>query len=227
MNTGKEAYKSKNGLITTIAAGVGNKPSYVLEGSVFTGGAVIQWLRDGLRVISESSEVEHHAAKVQNSGGVYMVPAFTGLGSPHWDMYARGCIIGITRGTTQEHLMRAALESIAYQSYDMICAMEHDTGMKTTELKADGGASVNKLLMQFQADISAIRVCLPEISESTALGAAYLAGLAVGVWKNIDELKNKWRCKVSYEPKVDEQKRSALLKGWNKAIGRSLDWAEE
>jgi len=227
MNTGKEAYNSKNGLITTIAAGVGDKPSYVLEGSVFTGGAVVQWLRDGLRVITESRDVEYHAAKVENSGGVYLVPAFTGLGSPHWDMYARGCIIGITRGTKQEHLIRAALESIAYQSYDMICAMESDTGFEIAELKADGGASVNKLLMQFQADISAMRVCLPEISESTALGAAYLAGLAVGVWKDLAELKQKWRCKVSYDPQMDEEKRKNLLKGWNKAVGRSLNWAEE
>ena len=227
MNTGKDAYSSKNGLITTIAAGVGNKPSYVLEGSVFTGGAVIQWLRDGLRVIPESRDVEYHASKVESSGGVYLVPAFTGLGSPHWDMYARGCIIGITRGTTREHIMRAALESIAYQSFDMICAMENDTGFEITELKADGGASVNKLLMQFQADISAMKVCLPEISESTALGAAYLAGLAVGVWKSTDELKHLWRCKIMYDPHFSEEKRTTLLKGWNKAVGRSLNWAEE
>jgi len=226
MNTGNQAYDSKNGLITSIAAGICDKPTYILEGSVFTGGAVVQWLRDGLRFISESSEVENHAEKVENSGGVYLVPAFTGLGSPYWDMYARGCIVGITRGTTQEHIMRAALESIAFQSYDMICAMENDTGFEINELKADGGASVNKLLMQFQADISAMRVTLPTVSESTALGAAYLAGIAVEVWKDLDELRKLWRSEKTYEPKMDEEKRTTLLEGWNKAVSRSLAWAE-
>jgi len=227
MNTGKHAYKSKNGLITTIAADAGDKPSYALEGSVFTGGAVVQWLRDGLRVIPESRDVEYHASKVENAGGVYMVPAFTGLGSPYWDMYARGCIIGITRGTTREHIMRAALESIAYQSYDMIRAMENDVGLEITEFKADGGASVNKLLMQFQADISAMRVIIPKVSESTALGAAYLAGLSVGVWKDTDELKQHWHCEKTYEPNMDEEKRIMGLNGWNKAVGRSLNWTGE
>jgi len=226
MNTGKDAYHSKNGLITTIAAVAGKIPSYALEGSVFTGGAVVQWLRDGLRVIPESRDVEYHAAKVENAGGVYLVPAFTGLGSPYWDMYARGCIVGITRGTTREHIMRAALESIAYQSYDMIRAMENDTGVGITELRADGGASVNDLLMQFQADISAMRVCRPKVSESTALGAAYLAGLAVGVWKDTDELRRIQQCDVTFTPQMDESCRTALLKGWNKAVGRSLDWVE-
>ena len=227
MNTGKEAFSSKNGLITTIAADIGDKPSYALEGSVFTGGAVVQWLRDGLRVIPESRDVEYHASKVKDAGGVYLVPAFTGLGSPYWDMYARGCIVGITRGTTREHIMRAALESIAYQSYDMINAMESDTGIEIAELRADGGASVNNLLMQFQADISTMRVCRPMISESTALGAAYLAGLALDVWKSLEELKHKWRCDITFTPKMDEENRKALLKGWNKAVGRSLDWVEE
>jgi len=227
MNTGKEAFSSKNGLITTIAADIGDKPSYALEGSVFTGGAVVQWLRDGLRVIPESRDVEYHASKVKDAGGVYFVPAFTGLGSPYWDMYARGCIVGITRGTTREHIMRAALESIAYQSYDMINAMESDTGIEIAELRADGGASVNNLLMQFQADISTMRVCRPMISESTALGAAYLAGLALDVWKSLEELKHKWRCDITFTPKMDEENRKALLKGWNKAVGRSLDWVEE
>jgi len=227
MNTGSEAYHSKSGLITTIAAGVGDKPSYVLEGSVFSGGAVIQWLRDGLHFITESKEVENHAESVKDTGGVYLVPAFTGLGSPYWDMYARGCIVGITRGTTREHIMRAALESIAYQSYDMLKAMESDTGIKITELKVDGGASVNNLLMQFQADISDKKVCRPTISESTALGAAYLAGLAVGVWKNPDELKKQWRCEKTFKPQMEADKRTTLLKGWSKAVGRSLDWAED
>ena len=227
INTGNEAYQSKSGLITTIAAGFGDKPIYALEGSVFSGGSVIQWLRDGLRLIPESRDVEYHASKVKNAGGVYLVPAFTGLGSPYWDMYARGCIIGITRGTKCEHIMRAALESIAYQSYDMLKAMENDTGIKINELKVDGGASVNNLLMQFQADISNKRVCRPVISESTALGAAYLAGLAVGVWKNPDELKKLWRCEKTFKPQMETEQRMALLKGWNKAVGRSLDWAED
>ncbi|MCL2819564.1 MAG: glycerol kinase GlpK [Oscillospiraceae bacterium] len=226
MNTGNEAYTSKNGLITTIAASNSNKPSYALEGSVFTGGAVVQWLRDGLKIITESHEVEEHAAKVENSGGVYFVPAFTGLGSPYWDMYARGCIIGITRGTTQEHIMRAALESIAFQSNDMIKAMENDTGMQIPEIKADGGASVNKLLMQFQADISAKNVRLPKISESTALGAAYLAGLATGVWQNTDELKTQWQPAKTFTPQISEQKRTTSLQNWTKAITRTLNWAE-
>jgi len=227
MNTGKDAYHSKNGLITTVAAGIGNKPTYALEGSVFSGGAVVQWLRDGLRVIPESRDVEYHAAKVKNTGGVYLVPAFTGLGSPYWDMYARGCIVGITRGTTREHIMRAALESIAFQSYDMIRAMESDTSIDITGLKVDGGASVNNLLMQFQADISNKQVYRPMISESTALGAAYLSGLAVGVWKSLDELKRLWRCDVTFKPQMDEKQRETLLKGWSKAVGRSLDWVEE
>jgi len=227
MNTGSEAYKSKHGLITTLTACAGDKPQYALEGSVFSAGSVVQWLRDGMRLIPESRDVEYHAGKVENAGGVYLVPAFTGLGSPYWDMYARGCIIGITRGTKSEHIMRAALESIAFQSYDMIRAMESDTGMDIKILKADGGASVNKLLMQFQADISGKQVCLPEISESTALGAAYLAGLAVGVWKNTDELKKHWRCNKAYKPEMADEQRETLLKGWSKAVGRSLNWVEE
>jgi len=226
MNTGKDSYDSKNGLLTTIAAGIDDKPSYALEGSVFSAGAVVQWLRDGLRMISESREIEHHASKVENAGGVYMVPAFTGLGSPYWDMYARGCIVGITRGTTHEHIMRAALESIVFQSYDMIMAMEADTGININELRADGGASVNNLLMQLQADVSKKNVCRPFISESTALGAAYLAGLAVGVWKNTDELKKIWRCDIMFKPQMEEEKRKTLLKGWKKAVQRSLNWAD-
>ena len=226
MNTGEQAYTSKNGLITTLAASTEGKPVYALEGSVFTGGAVVQWLRDGLQVINESREIEQHASNVETSGGVYFVPAFTGLGSPYWDMYARGCIIGITRGTTKEHIMRAALESIAFQSNDMITAMENDTGIKIPELKADGGASVNNLLMQLQADISDKQVLLPQISESTALGAAYLAGLAVGIWKNTDELKQLWQQSKTFFPAIDETKRTKLLKNWHKAIDRSLNWAE-
>jgi len=230
MNTGSNAVESKNGLITTIAAGTSgtdNKPAYVLEGSVFSGGSVVQWLRDGLQMIQNSSDIEEQALKVEDSGGVYMVPAFTGLGSPHWDMYARGCLVGITRGTTKEHIMRAALESIAFQSYDMICAMENDTGLNIKEIKVDGGASVNDFLMQFQADISGKFVNRPVINESTALGAAYLAGLATGVWTDLNELKYNRQCEKVFIPNMENEKRTTLLKGWSKAVGRSLNWIEE
>lgn len=226
MNTGSEAFDSKSGLITTIAASAKGRPSYALEGSVFSAGSVVSWLRDEMRLISSSGEVEKFASKVADSDGVYFVPAFTGLGSPHWDMYARGCIAGITRGTKREHIIRAALESIAFQSYDLISAIENDTGIEITELRADGGASVNNLLMQFQADISGKTVCRPMISESTALGAAFLAGLAVGFWRNTDELKQLWRREATFVPQMDDLKRAALLRGWGRAVGRSLDWAE-
>ena len=192
MNTGETACESKNGLLTTIAIGLGGKVQYALEGSVFVGGAVIQWLRDEMRFFNESCDAEYYAQKVKDTGGVYLVPAFTGLGAPYWDMYARGCIMGITRGTKREHLIRAAQESIAYQSYDLVKAMERDTGIALAELNVDGGASRDRFLMQFQADILGKRVCRPMIRETTALGAAYLAGLATGVWKDLDELKKLW-----------------------------------
>ena len=227
MNTGSEAYRSKNGLITTIAAGYGKKPPYALEGSVFVGGAVIQWLRDEMRFFTESKDAEYYAGKVDTTGGVYLVPAFTGLGAPHWDMYARGCIVGITRGTRREHIIRAAEESIAYQSYDLIRAMEKDTGGAIAELNVDGGASRDRLLMQFQADILDKPVRRPMIRETTALGAAYLAGLATGVWNSLDEIKRLWSCDVTFSPDMDGEKRKALISGWNKAVGRSLDWAEK
>jgi glycerol kinase len=226
MNTGDEIVMSKNGLVATIAAGTAEKPSYAREGSVFVGGAVIQWLRDEMRLFTESKDSEYHAAKVKNTGGVYLVPAFTGLGAPHWDMYARGCIVGITRGTKQEHIIRAALESIAYQSNDLIDAMEKDIGSPINELKVDGGATANALMMQFQADISQKTVRRPVISETTALGAAYLAGLAVGVWSGLDEIKRLWKCDVTYEPEMPGEERQGLLKGWSRAVGRSLDWIE-
>jgi glycerol kinase len=226
MNTGEEIVRSKNGLLATIAAGTGNKPPYALEGSVFVGGAVIQWLRDEMRFFPESKDAEYHAAKVKNSGGVYLVPAFTGLGAPHWDMYARGCIVGITRGTKREHIIRAAEESIAFQSNDLVNAMEKDMGYTVNELKVDGGATRDALLMQFQADISGKTVRRPVIRETTALGAAYLAGLAVGVWKSLDEIKSLWKCDFTYEPRMHEEERSALLRGWSRALGRSLDWIE-
>ena len=199
---------------------------YALEGSVFVGGAVIQWIRDEMRFINESRDAEYYARKVPDTGGVYLVPAFTGLGAPHWDMYARGCIVGLTRGTRREHIIRAAQESIAYQSYDLVKAMERDTGIALAELNVDGGASRDRFLMQFQADILGKRVCRPMIRETTALGAAYLAGLATGVWKDLDELKKLWSCDVRFDPDMEEPARQRLLSGWRKAVGRSLDWAE-
>lgn len=225
MNTGRTPCKSKNGLLTTIAVGRNGIVQYALEGSVFVGGAVIQWLRDEMRLITESSDAEYYAEKVQDTGGVYFVPAFTGLGAPYWDMYARGCIIGITRGTKQCHIIRAAQESIAYQSLDLVRAMEKDTGAPLAELNVDGGASRDHFLMQFQADILGGRIRRPMIRETTALGAAYLAGLAVGVWKGTDEIKALWKCDWTFEPKMEPEKRETLLHGWHKAVGRSQNWA--
>ncbi len=226
MNTGETPYESRNGLLTTIAIGLNGKVQYALEGSVFVGGAVIQWLRDEMRFISESRDAEYYAQKVPDTGGVYIVPAFTGLGAPYWDMYARGAIVGITRGTGREHLIRAAQESIAYQVLDLVCAMEKDTGVPLTELKVDGGASRDLFLMQFQADILDRTVRRPMIRETTALGAAYLAGLAVGVWKDTDEIRRLWSCDKTFQPDMDQQRRERLLSGWHKAVQRSLNWAE-
>jgi glycerol kinase len=225
MNTGSEAYESRNGLLTTIAAGLPGTIWYALEGSVFVGGAVIQWLRDEMRFITESADAEYYAGKVPDTGGVYMVPAFTGLGAPYWDMYARGCIVGLTRGTKRYHIIRAAEESIAYQSLDLVRAMEKDTGAKIAELRVDGGASRDALLMQFQADILDSRICRPQIRETTALGAASLAGIAVGFWSGNDELKSRRKIDRVFEPSIDDIRRETLLTGWRKAVGRSRDWA--
>ena len=227
MNTGDKPCMSQNGLITTIAIGLNGQVQYALEGSVFVGGAVIQWLRDEMRFITESKDAEYYAQKVENTGGVYLVPAFTGLGAPHWDMYARGCLIGLTRGTRREHIIRAAQESIAYQSYDLVKAMEKDTGSELSELKVDGGASRDAFLMQFQADILGCEVHRPMIRETTALGAAYLAGMAVGVWKDQEEIRRLWNCDVTFRSKMEEEEREKLLHGWHKAVGRSLNWSEE
>ncbi len=227
MNTGTTPYESKSGLITTIAVGIDGKVEYALEGSVFVGGAVIQWLRDEMRFIAESRDAEYYAQKVSDTGGVYMVPAFTGLGAPHWDMYARGAIVGITRGTKREHIVRAAQESIAYQSMDLVKAMEKDTGLQLSVLNVDGGASRDAFLLQFQADILDRKVRRPVIRETTALGAAYLAGLAAGVWKNREELKTGNWCDRIFTPAMEEERREKLIRGWNKAVGRSLDWAEK
>ena len=226
MNTGEKLYRSQNGLLTTIAIGLGGKVQYALEGSVFVGGAVIQWVRDELRFITESRDAEYYAQKVPDTGGVYLVPAFTGLGAPYWDMYARGCLVGLTRGTTREHIIRAAQESIAYQSYDLVAAMEKDTGMCMAELNVDGGASRDQFLMQFQADILNKTVRRPMIRETTALGAAYLAGLATGVWSGLDEIRAQWTLDKLYAPDMAAARRERLLAGWHKAVGRSLAWAE-
>ena len=226
MNTGDTICRSQNGLISTIGISLNGKVEYALEGSVFVGGAVIQWVRDGLRMIQESRDAEYYAQKVPDNGGIYIVPAFTGLGAPYWDMYARGAIVGITRGTTQNHIIRAAEESIAYQSADLVAAMEKDTGVPITSLKVDGGASRDQFLMQFQADILNKDVLRPAIRETTALGAAYLAGLATGVWKDRDEIRSLWHCNMTFTPAMLEAERARLLSGWHKAVGRSSDWAE-
>ena len=220
-----EAIESKNKLLTTIAwqqAGL----TYALEGSVFIAGAVVQWLRDGLGIIRRSEEVESLATSVEDNGGVYLVPAFAGLGAPHWDQYARGNIIGLTRGSAAAHIARAALESIAYQSADVVRAMEADSGVALSELRVDGGASNNDLLMQFQADILNVSVVRPKITETTALGAAYLAGLAVGYWDSREEIAGQWAVGKRFEPNMEKAEREALLAGWAKALERSKDWLE-
>ena len=227
MNTGAVPCESRNGLLTTIAIGLKDGVQYALEGSVFVGGAVIQWLRDEMRFLNDSRDAEYYARKVPDNGGVYLVPAFTGLGAPWWDMYARGAIVGITRGTKREHIIRAAQESIAYQVADLVTAMENDTGIPLTQLKADGGASRDMFLMQFQADIMNRSVRRPAIRETTALGAAYLAGLAVGVWKDQEEIKGLWACDTMYHPQMEDATRQKLLAGWHKAVGRSQNWAND
>lgn len=227
MNTGSNLVRSSNGLLSTIAAGTGNAVQYALEGSVFVGGAVIQWLRDELRLITEARDAEYYAQKVPDSGGVYLVPAFTGLGAPYWDMYARGCLVGITRGTRREHIIRAAQESIAYQSYDLVRAMEKDTGAEISVLNADGGATRDGFLMQFQADILGKKVIRPEIRETTALGAAFLAGLATGVWKDTGEIKKQHRFDTEFVPEISRTQQETLLDGWHRAVNRSLGWIQQ
>ncbi len=226
MNTGEEACASRHGLVTTIAAGLNGKITYALEGSVFVGGAVIQWLRDEMRFLRESCDAEYYSKKVPSTEGVYFVPAFAGLGAPHWDMYARGAIVGITRGTKPEHIIRAAQESIAYQSMELVEAMEKDTGVALHELKVDGGASRDAFLMQFQADILNRSVQRPVVRETTALGAAYLAGLATGVWSSQEEIRSLWKCDVCFTPKMSDAIRQAGKRGWAKAVTRSLDWED-
>lgn len=227
MNTGEKLYESRNGLVTTIAASADGAVRYALEGSVFVGGAIIQWVRDELRFIQESADSEYFATKVKDNGGVYVVPAFTGLGAPHWDMYARGAILGLTRGSGRSHIIRAALESIAYQVYDVLEAMQQDTGIRLSTLKVDGGASANNFLMQFQADLIGGQVQRPMIRETTALGAAYLAGLAVGMWNSVEEIKRGWILDRMYEPQMPAGEREHLVAMWHKAVSRAKNWAED
>lgn len=227
MNTGETPVLSKNNLLTTIAWKINDRVHYALEGSVFIGGASIQWLRDGMELIDEAKEVEDLANSVQDNGGVYFVPALTGLGAPHWDSYARGAIFGITRATTKGHIARATLEGIAYQVYDIVKAMEEDAGDKGKELRVDGGASANNLLLQFQSDIFNVNIKRPQILETTALGAAYFAGLAVGYWNSIDELKTQWKVDREFTPKKTELEVKDQLLSWQKALDRTKFWSKD
>ena len=227
MNTGHEAIASKHGLLTTIAASCGDNVEYALEGSVFVAGASIQWLRDSMRMVKSAAQSEEYADEVRDTAGVYIVPAFTGLGAPYWNQYARGTVVGITRGCKKEHFIRATLESIAYQSADVFAAMEEDAGAKLKELKVDGGASANNFLMKFQADINGVTVKRPKCIETTALGAAYLAGLAVGFWKDKEEIRTGWQLGRTFTPDMPEETRGKLKKGWKKAVKCALVWAEE
>lgn len=226
MNTGEKAVASKNGLLTTIAWGVDGKVEYALEGSIFIAGAAIQWLRDELRMIKSAADSEEYANAVEDTNGVYMVPAFVGLGAPHWDQYARGTMIGLTRGTKKEHFIRATLESLAYQTYDVLKAMEEDSGIELKALKVDGGACANNFLMQFQADILGVQVDRPEVIETTALGAAYLAGLAVGYWKDKEDVAKNWAISKAFEPNMTSERRTELINGWHEAVNRSKAWAK-
>lgn len=226
MNTGGKPVVSRNRLLTTIAWVIDGKAEYALEGSVFNAGSAIQWLRDEMKLIGSAPEADTAAETVPDTGGVYMVPAFTGLGAPYWDMYARGTLIGLTRGTRREHVIRAVLEAIAYQSRDVLEAMENDSGIRITELKVDGGASVSNFLMQFQSDMLDIPVKRPEITETTALGAAYLAGLGAGLWKDRDEIARSWRIGRTYEPLMAGDRRERLYSGWKRAVDRSMRWEE-
>lgn len=227
MQTGEKMITSSNGLLTTIAWGIDGKINYALEGSVFVGGAVIQWLRDELQIIHDAQDSEYFARKVKDTNGVYLVPAFTGLGAPYWDMYARGAMVGLTRGANKNHIIRASLESIAYQSADVINLMEEESKMKLSTLRVDGGATANDFLMEFQADILATEVQRPQVTETTALGAAYLAGLAVGFWSSKDEIAKNWAVGAKFQPDLENCNREELLTKWHKAVKRSMKWEEE
>ncbi len=227
MNTGENKILSKNGLLTTLAAGTDERPHYALEGSVFIAGAAIQWLRDEMRMIRSSPQSEAYCNAVEDTGGVYIVPAFSGLGAPYWQQYARGTIVGLTRGVSKDHFIRATVESLAYQTNDLLSAMQDESGMSLAALKVDGGASANNFLMQFQSDISGVRIERPNCIETTALGAAYLAGLTVGYWRNKDEVRANWQCGRVFEPAMTEEKRKALLRGWEKAVKCAIYYAQE
>lgn len=227
MNTGEKRVPSKNGLLTTIAWGIDGKVYYALEGSIFIAGAAIQWLRDEMQLISSAADTEYFASKVEDTNGVYFVPAFAGLGAPYWDMYARGAIVGLTRGSNKNHIIRATLEALAYQTRDVIEAMEEDSGLKLRRLKVDGGATVNNFLMQFQSDILGRSVVRPAITETTALGAAYLAGLAVGFWENTELLKAQFAIDREFFPTIDDSKRHELYSMWKRAVERSREWSIE
>ena len=226
MNTGTEPVASKNNLVTTIAWDLDGEVQYALEGSIFVAGAVVQWLRDGLGLISDSSEIEALARQVEDSDGVHFVPAFTGLGAPHWDQYARGAIVGLTRGSSSAHIARAALESIAFQTVDVIRAMEADSGIRLAELRVDGGATANDLLMQFQADLLGVPVVRPKVRETTALGAAYLAGLAVGFWDSVEEISRQWSVERRFEPAMSQEESAERLRHWGRAVERAMKWEE-
>jgi glycerol kinase len=226
MNTGVNSIRSEKGLITTLAWGLNNKVTYAMEGSIFVTGAAVQWLRDGLGIISTAAETEAMALSVKDTGGVYFVPAFSGMGAPFWDMYARGLISGLTQGTTREHMVRATLEAIAYQSKDVIEAMSMESGLSIPVLKVDGGGSANKFTMQFQSDILGIPIQVSAIAETTALGAGYLAGLAAGFWKDTADIARKWRAAVTYEPAMSRDQREELYAEWRMAVERARSWAE-
>ncbi|MCK8060770.1 MULTISPECIES: glycerol kinase GlpK [unclassified Fusibacter] len=227
MNTGEEMITSKNGLLTTIAWGVDGKVEYALEGSIFMGGASVQWLRDEMKLITDAADSAYYASKVDSTGGVYVVPAFAGLGAPYWDMYARGTIVGLTRGSGRDHIIRATLESIAYQTRDVLEAMQEDSGIRLETLKVDGGATANDFLMQFQSDILAVPVDRPVVRETTALGAAYLAGLAVGFWSSREEIAMNWSMETQFTQNITEASRAKLYKGWKRAVERSRAWEEK
>ena len=227
MNTGEKPIFSKNGLVTTIAWGLDGKVNYALEGSIFVAGAAVQWLRDELRIIDSSPDSEYMAKKVKDTNGCYVVPAFTGLGAPHWDQYARGTIVGITRGVNKYHIIRATLESIAYQVNDVLNAMKADSGIELAALKVDGGASANDFLMQTQSDIIDAPVERPRCVETTAMGAAYLAGLAVGYWTSKEDVIRNWAIDMTFEPKISAEDRAKKIKGWNKAVKYAYGWAKE
>jgi glycerol kinase len=226
MNTGTKRIASKNNLLTTVAWRIGDRTEYALEGSIFIAGAVVQWLRDGLEFFRSAAEIEALAASVSDTGGVYLVPAFAGLGAPHWDQYARGTIVGLTRGSTKAHIARAALEGIVLQVMDVLKAMEADAGIKLKELRVDGGASANDLLMQLQADLLNVPVVRPKVAETTALGAAYLAGLAVGFWKNQANIARQWQVDKRFKPAMKTAARSKITKGWERALSRAKAWEE-